>query len=38
MKILLNFPGIVFVLSLLVLGLSARVGSSLRRRRDLEEG
>jgi hypothetical protein len=38
MRTLLNFPGIDFALSLLILWLSARIGSALRKRRELDEG
>jgi hypothetical protein len=38
MRILLNFPGVIFVFSLLVLWFSARIGYALRKRRELDEG
>jgi hypothetical protein len=38
MRTLLNFPSLIFVLSLLGLWLSARIGYAFRKRRELDEG
>jgi hypothetical protein len=38
MRTLLNFPSLIFVLSLLVLWLSARIGYAFRKRTELDEG